>query len=119
MGRRASTQGDVYSFGILLLEMVTRKRPTDVVFQEGSSLQEWVKSHYPHRLEPIIKEAVLNYGPMSCSGKLLNDMVMELVELGLICTQYNPSTRPSMVDVAHEMATWKEYLFRPSSLSTE
>ncbi|KAL7592341.1 hypothetical protein Lser_V15G33291 [Lactuca serriola] len=119
MGRRASTQGDVYSFGVLLLEMVTRKRPTDVVFDDGSSLHEWVKSHYPDRLEPIIKEALLAYGPMSCSSKLLHDMILELIELGLICTQYNPSTRPTMVDVAHEMATWKEYLFRPSDLSTE
>ncbi|CAH1449272.1 unnamed protein product [Lactuca virosa] len=119
MGRRASTQGDVYSFGVLLLEMMTRKRPTDVVFDDGSSLHEWVKSHYPDRLEPIIKEALLAYGPMSCSSKLLHDMILELIELGLICTQYNPSTRPTMVDVAHEMATWKEYLFRPSDLSTE
>ncbi|GJW25602.1 putative leucine-rich repeat receptor-like serine/threonine-protein kinase [Tanacetum coccineum] len=119
MGRRASTQGDVYSFGVLLLEMVTRKRPTDVVFNDGSSLHEWVKSHYPHNLEPIIKEALVNYTPvsstMSCNTKLLHDMVQELIELGLICTQYNPSTRPTMLDVAHEMATWKEYLIETLS----
>ncbi|KAI3709247.1 hypothetical protein L2E82_39007 [Cichorium intybus] len=119
MGRRASTQGDVYSFGVLLLEMITRKRPTDVVFHEGSSLHEWVKSHYPHKLEPIIKEALVNHGPMSYSNKLLHDMVLELIELGLICTQNNPSTRPTMLDVAHEMATWKEYLFSRSGLSTD
>ncbi|KAJ9550943.1 hypothetical protein OSB04_014988 [Centaurea solstitialis] len=123
MGRRASTQGDVYSFGVLLLEMVTRKRPTDIVFQEGSSLHEWVKSQYPHKLEPIIKEALKTYAPVtsptSCSTKLLHDMVLELIELGLICTQYNPSTRPTMLDVAHEMATWKEYLFDPSKRSIE
>ncbi|XP_071729632.1 putative leucine-rich repeat receptor-like serine/threonine-protein kinase At2g24130 [Rutidosis leptorrhynchoides] len=115
MGRRASTQGDVYSFGVLLLEMVTRKRPTDTNFHEGSSLHDWVKSHYPHNLEPLTKEVLLNNAPMSCTTELLHDMVVELIELGLICTQNNPSIRPTMLDVAHEMATWKEYLIKGPS----
>ncbi|KAJ0599228.1 putative protein kinase RLK-Pelle-LRR-XII-1 family [Helianthus annuus] len=115
MGRRASSQGDVYSFGVLLLEMVTRKRPTDVFCYENSSLHEWVKTHYPHKLEPIIKQTLLNYplvttNATSRNPNLLHDMVLELIELGLICTQNNPSTRPTMLDVAHEIATWKEYL---------
>ncbi|XP_076926555.1 putative leucine-rich repeat receptor-like serine/threonine-protein kinase At2g24130 [Bidens hawaiensis] len=115
MGRRASSQGDVYSFGVLLLEMVTRKRPTDVFCYENSSLHDWVKTQYPHKLEPIIKETLKNYPTIttnatSCNGNLLHDIVLELIKLGLICTQNNPSTRPTMLDVAHEIATWKEYL---------
>jgi len=39
-----------------------------------------------------------------------------MIELGLMCTQYTPSTRPSMLDVAQEMGQLKEYLsINPSS----
>ncbi|XVF41906.1 hypothetical protein PTKIN_Ptkin01aG0318200 [Pterospermum kingtungense] len=34
-GTEATTSGDMYSFGILLLEMFTRKRPTDEMFKDG------------------------------------------------------------------------------------
>ncbi|XP_042416837.1 putative leucine-rich repeat receptor-like serine/threonine-protein kinase At2g24130 [Zingiber officinale] len=42
-GRQASAKGDVYSYGVIVLEMVTRKRPTDEMFERGVSLISWVK----------------------------------------------------------------------------
>ncbi|XWS70869.1 hypothetical protein CRYUN_Cryun03dG0086000 [Craigia yunnanensis] len=118
MGKRASTQGDEYSFGVLLLEIVSGRRPTD---HEGSSLNEWVKSHYPHKLEPIVKKALIRCSPAAMPtnfDKIWRDVILELIELGFMCTQYNPSTRPTMLDVALEMGRLKQYLANPASMLT-
>jgi hypothetical protein len=42
--------------------------------------------------------------------KGLEDVMLELIELGILCTQQNPSTRPTMIDVAQEMGRLKDYL---------
>ncbi|XP_047326206.1 putative leucine-rich repeat receptor-like serine/threonine-protein kinase At2g24130 [Impatiens glandulifera] len=114
LGRKASIQGDVYSFGILILEIITGKRPTDVLFHEGLTMHDWVKGHYPHKLEPLVEEALkIRQGP--CHNQITYDIetwrgvVLELIELGLMCTQYNSSTRPTMLDVAQEMMRLKLY----------
>ncbi|KAL4332077.1 hypothetical protein GQ457_07G016450 [Hibiscus cannabinus] len=39
LGSKASTNGDVYSFGVLLLEMFIAKKPTDGMFREGLCLK--------------------------------------------------------------------------------
>nr|GMC63299.1 putative leucine-rich repeat receptor-like serine/threonine-protein kinase At2g24130 [Ipomoea batatas] len=122
MGKRASTEGDVYSYGVLVLEIVTGKRPTDHLFEEGKTLHEWVKSHYPHRLEPIVEEALVRCKPrgsVSYNSNIWRNTILELIEVGLVCTQYSPGTRPSMVDVALEIGRLKEYLASPSILHCE
>ncbi|PIA45943.1 hypothetical protein AQUCO_01600294v1 [Aquilegia coerulea] len=118
LGRHASTEGDVYSFGVLLLEFITGKRPTDILFQEGSNLAEWVKSLYPNKLEPIAQQALLRFPPPGTPvyTKIFQDVIYEMIELGLMCTQRSPSMRPSMLDVAHEMGWLKQYLSNPSTL---
>ncbi|GLT97618.1 hypothetical protein SLE2022_151740 [Rubroshorea leprosula] len=122
LGKRASTQGDVYSFGVLVLEIVSGRRPTDVLFDEGSSLHQWIKGHYPYRLEPIVEQALIRCRPSGMPvsyDKIWRDVVLELIELGLICTQYNPATRPTMLEIAHEMGRLKLYLSTPSSMLIE
>nr|CAE03909.2 OSJNBb0015G09.3 [Oryza sativa Japonica Group] len=42
MGYKISTGCDVYSFGVLLLEMLTGMRPTDAMFIDGISLHKFV-----------------------------------------------------------------------------
>ena len=51
MGSEVSTLGDVYSFGILLLEMFTGKRPTDSMFKDDFN---YIGTHWVN---------VLGWGP--------------------------------------------------------
>ncbi|XP_030964938.1 putative receptor-like protein kinase At3g47110 [Quercus lobata] len=50
MGGEVSTEGDVYSYGVLVLEMFTGRRPTDDMFKDGLNLHNFVKMCLPKRL---------------------------------------------------------------------
>uniref|UniRef100_A0A7N2LF11 non-specific serine/threonine protein kinase n=1 Tax=Quercus lobata TaxID=97700 RepID=A0A7N2LF11_QUELO len=47
MGNEVSTFGDIYSYGILLLEMFTGKRPTDNIFKDDLNLHDFVRGALP------------------------------------------------------------------------
>ncbi|KAL7253364.1 hypothetical protein ACSBR1_007819 [Camellia fascicularis] len=60
LGNEVSTSGDVYSYGILLLEMMTGRRPTDPMFEGGLNLHSFARIALPDRVLEIVDPTLLN-----------------------------------------------------------
>ncbi|TVU33047.1 hypothetical protein EJB05_24828, partial [Eragrostis curvula] len=58
IGNEVSMSGDIFSYGILLLELFTAKRPTDGAFKEGFSLHQYVEMALPHKATDIIDQSL-------------------------------------------------------------
>lgn len=93
---RAARQTDVYAFGVLILEVVSGKKNSDVPAEDGH-ISLWARRL--HR-EGMLLEAL--DGIIVFSEKDQSHVVEEakrLLLLGMACTSLNPSSRPSMTDV--------------------
>ncbi|MCO5547055.1 hypothetical protein L7F22_000496 [Adiantum nelumboides] len=82
---------DVYGYGVMVLELVTGRRPIEYREDDVVILCDYVR-------------ALLDEGKaMRClDGSLrdcVEDEVLPVIKLGLICTSQVPSTRPSMAEV--------------------
>ncbi|GFY99126.1 leucine-rich repeat protein kinase family protein [Actinidia rufa] len=62
MGSEVSAKEDIYSYGILLLEMFTGKRPTDDMFQDGLNLHNYVKMAFTYRVGEVADPLLLRGG---------------------------------------------------------
>ncbi|KAE8674395.1 hypothetical protein F3Y22_tig00111758pilonHSYRG00331 [Hibiscus syriacus] len=75
MGMEISTHGDVYSYGIVLTELFTGKRPTDSMFTGELSLRKYIKTSMPDHVTVIVDtwfnfedEAAINQNDQSSTG---------------------------------------------------
>lgn len=91
-----STRCDVYSFGIMLMETFTRKRPTDDLFTGGLSLRGWINDLYPHSLSHLIDDALLQ--PKDESFDQNVDCIALIMKLALDCSAELPAERTNMKD---------------------
>ncbi|TYI63016.1 hypothetical protein E1A91_D10G291000v1 [Gossypium mustelinum] len=117
MGSELSTKGDVYSYGILLLEMFTGKRPIDERFREGLSLHNFVKAALPERIieitDPNLVQERVRRGTPNVNN-FGNDWYLQclnsLFEIGLACSAESPNERIDMSDVATKLCSVKDKL---------
>lgn len=119
---KASESCDVYSFGILLLEIASGKKPLE-------------------KLSPAIKRTITEWAlPLARAGKFkemadpkLNgnfaeDELKRLILVGLVCAQSRPEKRPTMLEVVELLkggeatekllSLEKDELFRPEDISS-
>ena len=111
MGSEVSTLGDTYSFGILLLEMFTGKRPTDSMFKDDFNLHNFATVALPDRLsevlDPMLLEAERGWDD---PAHVVQKSLVSVIEIGVACSSKFPRERRNIGDVATELGRIRDNL---------
>ncbi|PVH47691.1 hypothetical protein PAHAL_4G117300 [Panicum hallii] len=104
-GYGVSTDGDIYSYGMLLLEMLTGKKPTDSFNLGETSLVNYVKMAYPNKLLEILDASATYSGN---TQDVMDLVIHPVFRLALACCQGSPRRRIKMDCVVEELNAIKK-----------
>lgn len=107
-GERISAKADVYSYGVMLLEIITRRSPTCRFPAGFNSLAEWVRWSLKEQNSPVNMEGVIDpyllqtiqihAGEVASAAYQYSiiEKIVTLLRLGVMCCQNDPKERPPM-----------------------
>lgn len=85
----------MYSYGVMLLELLCRKLPVDPSFEEGLDIVSWTRKNLQENDE-CCSFLDVEIGSWNVDEQW---KALKLLELALDCTELEPGIRPSMRDV--------------------
>lgn len=94
---------DIYSFGVVLLELLTGRRPIESEFGDSANIVEWVRGKVRSKTG-IVDALDANVGA-TCST--VQEEMLLVLRIALLCTSKCPRDRPSMRDVVTMLAEAK------------
>nr|XP_043634597.1 probable LRR receptor-like serine/threonine-protein kinase At3g47570 [Erigeron canadensis] len=108
LGNEMTTSGDVYSFGILLLEAITGKMPTDNIFNEGFSLHKFASMAL---LDHVIDVNILKQyqddesfiRKKEKNAQKIEECLASIVKIGVSCTMDDPPQRMDIKTVMQKL----------------
>ncbi|XP_028058872.1 probable LRR receptor-like serine/threonine-protein kinase At3g47570 isoform X2 [Camellia sinensis] len=96
----ASTLGDVYNFGILLLEMFIGKKPADNMFKDHLNLHNFVKNALPDRVMEIVDPCILLEHN---TRRWIKDCMVSILQIRVACSMESPRDRMEIGSVISEL----------------
>ncbi|XP_076926631.1 uncharacterized protein LOC143589883 [Bidens hawaiensis] len=91
---KVDEKSDIYSFGVVLLELLTGKQPLDPSFGNSVDIVEWVWN----RMNKRELEGTLDL-EIGGECKFVQEEMLLVLRIALLCTNKLPKERPSMRDV--------------------
>ncbi|XP_047082349.1 receptor kinase-like protein Xa21 [Lolium rigidum] len=106
---QASTCGDVYSFGIVLLEMLIGKRPTDPMFDNELNIVTFTERNSPdqilHIIDSHLQEECKEFicARAEEGNVVYHQCLVSFVQVALSCTRLFPRERINMREVSMKL----------------
>lgn len=91
----------MYSYGVVLLELLSRKKALDPSFMEEMDIVSWVRSVWSNtgEIEKIVDSSLMEEFLHSD----IMEQVIDVFVVALRCTEKEPSKRPTMRDVVRQL----------------
>ncbi|KAJ0085301.1 hypothetical protein Patl1_08743 [Pistacia atlantica] len=94
---KATTKCDVYSFGIVLMELITGRKPVEADFGENKNIIYWVSTKIDS------KDRVMEVFDKRLLGSFGDEMI-RVLRIAIRCTNKAPAVRPTMNEVVQLLA---------------
>ena len=123
VGCDVSTKEDVYSYGILLLEMITGKRPTNPMFEGGLNLHNYASMALPNRVMKISDPKLLNNADEVIQKHNCGDTdrteecLISMVKIGVSCSMELPQERWDIIKALSELYLVRDILHGAKDLA--
>ncbi|PWA35142.1 leucine-rich repeat protein [Artemisia annua] len=103
IGREMTCCGDVYSFGILLLEVMTGKKPTNDMFIGGLSLHKFAYMALPDHVIDVIDNDAIVLQSTEANAKKVEECLVATIKIGVSCSVDSPPQRMKIEIVVNEL----------------
>ncbi|XP_031253104.1 putative receptor-like protein kinase At3g47110 isoform X2 [Pistacia vera] len=119
-----SRLGDIYNYGILLLEMFIGKRPIDDMFKDDLNIHKFVSMAFPNHFMDIVDPSLLfeeeneddeieeamirNFESQTSNKKKMEEFLVPVMRIGLMCSTTSPRERMAMNDVVNNIKSIRD-----------
>ncbi|KAG9142213.1 hypothetical protein Leryth_007659 [Lithospermum erythrorhizon] len=125
LGGEVSKKGDIYSLGILLLELITGKRPTDSIFEGDLNLNKFGKMGILENVMEIVDPNIVRIEEEQAKSSMENQVVdyeaiwkekrhsiILMTKVAIACSMENPQDRSDIQTAINELQTARDLLLQ-------
>ncbi|GJY61459.1 leucine-rich repeat protein [Tanacetum coccineum] len=98
-----TSSGDIYSFGISLLEVMTGKKPTDDMFNDGLSLHKFAYMALPDHAVDVIDGDAIVLQSTEANAMKVEECLVATIKIGVSCSMDSSPQRMKIEIVVNEL----------------
>ncbi|GKE19931.1 leucine-rich repeat protein, partial [Tanacetum coccineum] len=103
LGSEMTSIGDVYSFGILLLEVMTGKKPTSDMFNDGLSLHKFAYMALPDHVIDVIDDDAIVLQSTEANEQKVEEFFAATIKIRVSCSVDSPPQRMKIEIAVNEL----------------